>query len=246
MAKIQAPKKRDFMIVYALGRATTPYEVAQQYHKLYYGQNLTPKDVSLYGPFYNVKKDLLDDKLLINVGKKEREKFVKTDMAKYLELIFQHFNNPELTEYIMQKLTPAFEQLAPQIVNICLKADPHILSLEDDVAFPFTAYFLLGILASTTLEGEPVARKYLQQAIQKAGTNNVNMPSSLDALPAVIKYFQKLDPKAKEKLAIKKYFSSSEWFQLILTVLALSPKRLARKTIGIFVKILEENKKSNV
>jgi hypothetical protein len=82
----QKPTKNIFLLVWCLGRPTTPFKAAEKYYTIYdISVKFDPKNTSIMGPFYSAKRDLLNRNLLLELSHEGgREKPIKTNMQAYL------------------------------------------------------------------------------------------------------------------------------------------------------------------
>ena len=103
----QKPTKTNFMLVWCLGRETTPYKAAEKYYTTYDPNvKFNPKNTSPIGPFYNAEKELKKGNLLIEFPRKGREIPIKTNMETYLA------DFSPVKPYLAE-----FEKYAPKIVD---------------------------------------------------------------------------------------------------------------------------------
>jgi len=130
----QKPTKTNFMLVWCLGRETTPYKAAEKYYTTYDPNvKFNPKDTSIIGPFYTAKRELLNQKLLIEMPReKGRDKPIKTNMEVYLA-DFQSVK-PLLSE---------FEKYAKRIVDLIVDRKLEITNGYEPLFYFWIAKLLL-------------------------------------------------------------------------------------------------------
>ena len=242
MERKQTPTKKDFMIVYGLGRETTPYEVAKQYYKLYFGRDLDPKaDVSKFGPFYSAKSELLKKGLLIETKVKGREKLITTNIEKYLDYLFEGVFETDDPFYLDFKriFVGILQKIGSKIVDLSLNIDPYILQTSGDIAFPFLYSFFAGILGPM-LQNEASAEKFMNffdDMVTEFKNRKDKIPVSYVMIPQIFNYIRSLDPKTIHELTLSNYISEKERSKLFICIVAISPKKLLKEITNIFIKI---------
>jgi hypothetical protein len=130
-------KRKELVLIFALGREITPYQVIKA---------LLPKDSSVNmseaGAFYTCKKELLEDGLVVELESKGKRRPIRTDTSKYFELILKG----SLGEDFKKGNIKLFEKYAPKIVDFLAKKK--LLSKEEEMSYPLV-FFLFARYLTT-------------------------------------------------------------------------------------------------
>jgi len=220
----EKPTKNNFMLVWCLGRTTTPFEAARAYAKYNPSVKFDPKDASTKGPFYTVKTDLLNHKLLIEFPQEGRDKPIRTNMETYLA------DFTPVKPYLAE-----FEKYASKIVDKMVEGKLAIINGYEPLFYFLLTKMLLW--AERATNGKWITEMVLSVAIPNVNSevfqcvrdfkNSLTkreiqeLTLKVDDAEALIRIFQTIIPRMPEQLMR----------QFMMLVLA-NPKMLKLRVIS--------------
>jgi hypothetical protein len=133
--------RKDQLLIYSLGRTTTPYEAAKNFFKPSSGKSRILQEE--LGAWYTCKKKLLDEGLVTEKKIQGKSKLIKANLSKYFDLVLK--NVPDQKKLRKDNL-PLFKECAPRIVDFLMKND--LLNETHDFSYPFVFFLFARHLAT--------------------------------------------------------------------------------------------------
>ena len=202
----EKPTKNNFMLVWCLGRTTTPFKAARAYAKYNPSVKFDPKDASKKGPFYTVKTDLLNQKLLIKFPQEGRDKPIRTNMETYLA------NFTPIKPYLAE-----FEKYAPRIVDKMVEGKLAIKNRYEPLF-----YFLI---TKMLLWAERVANgKWITEMIMSVAIPNIKSK----VFQCVMDFKNSLTKREVQELTLK-IERAEALVEIFQTIIPKMPEQLMRQ-----------------
>lgn len=130
--------RKDKLLLYCLGRKTTPYEAAEKWEKK------RGTEINM-GPWYACKNQLLDEGLILKRREKGREKLIEADERKYLNDLFGEISTlDELELFVPEDLVKKYSK---RIVDLGLERHSQVFQWGGSLYLPFVVLLFTRIFS---------------------------------------------------------------------------------------------------
>lgn len=152
--------RKEKLLLYCLGRETTPYEAAEKWEKT--------KGIEMnLGPWYACKAELIEEKRIVRRKGKGREKPIEANITKYLDDIL--CNNPVQEQLLLLVPEDLVRKYSRRIVDIALLRFPRVFEWGGSLYIPFFV-LLFARISSGSHSSSPLQLHKLMASVETLQT----------------------------------------------------------------------------